>query len=297
MTFGRRDILRIGGLGVALAFGGCVYNGPFSDAWLSLSIRERFDASAPVAVPLTVEASVQSVDTKVGALRGVEVVALDAGGSVLATHAFDDLTYRDAPESQRTSRETEVGLGSTVTAYRAEWSFEPTLTTDAVPAALTFSATGLSLGRDDTGTGTAASGTPASLVGPAAASRPPPPLRVGVLRRREGSRSAETVGPDAYVGYRLPPPVTALDGEPLVPPEPTPTPTERGGRSETAETGERPTKGLRTAAGTEGETATVRTAAETDEKTEPVRTATGTDPVGDTATRADPDGATETRTE
>ncbi|ELZ23560.1 hypothetical protein C475_14853 [Halosimplex carlsbadense 2-9-1] len=250
MTFRRRDILRIGGFGAVLAIGGCVYNGPFSEARLSLSVREEFGASAPVTVPLTVEASVQSVDTKVASLRGVEVVGLDADGSVLASHALDDLTYRGAPASQRTSRETEVGLGSTVTAYRAEWSFEPTLRTDAVPAALTFSATGLSLGRDDTTTGTVGSETPPSLVAPAAASRPPPPLRVDALRRRGGTPSVRTVGPDAYVGHRLEPRVSALDGAPLVPPKPTATatPTDRRDGSDAVGTEGRPTKGLRTAA-------------------------------------------------
>ncbi|WP_459193786.1 hypothetical protein [Halosimplex sp. J119] len=255
MTFPRRNLLRLGGLGLALGIGGCVYNGPFSSADLSLSIREPFDAAAPVTVPLAVSARVQSVDTKVAALHGVEVVALDEDRSVMASQTLGDLAWRDAPESQRSSEEHEVGFGSTATAYEAEWSPELTLSTSAVPTALTFALTGVSLGRDDTGGGTAGSNTPASLVAPAAASQPPPPLEVRARRlRRDGSLSA-TVGSEAYARREIEPRVRTLDGEPLVP-EPPATDTERRNRTDTNRPGRGATPNRTVSSSTRGRTGT-----------------------------------------
>lgn len=233
MTFTRRDLLRLGGLGVAVGVGGCVYNGPFSYARVDLSVREPFETSAPVAFPVSASVEVQSVETDVAALYGIEVVALDDEETVLASRSLGDLTWRGAPESQRTTEKTEVGFGSTVTSYHAEWEFEPALDVSEVPTVLTVAATGLELGRDDDESDE--SGIAASLVGRAAASRPPAPLDIWSLRLRRLSSLPATVGPDDYVGKTLRPAESDLDGDPLIPPEPTPTPTARAVTTETAE--------------------------------------------------------------
>ncbi|WP_049922723.1 extracellular solute-binding protein [Halopiger djelfimassiliensis] len=193
----RRTLLGVGGAAVATGLAGCIYHGPFKYTRLDVSVRESFESEPPVSVPLTVDVTVQNVDSKDVALRGVELVCYDAAREELASETLGDFDWRETTPEQRERTDHDTGwTQSTVTAYSADWTVDTSLEVDAVPEWLSFRVAEVWFGEDRDPERSA-------IVGTARASQPPPAL-TATIRRFEGTRPPpSTVGPDQYRSERV----------------------------------------------------------------------------------------------
>lgn len=231
----RRDLLRAGGVALAVGLAGCAPTGPRDWAELSATLTGSFDPGPPCEVPVSVDVTVSSVADPETGLAGLELVALDAGRSTLATATLPEVTYGDAAlADRRVIRPTEDG-GETI--YRVTRGFERTLRTDAVPAWLALRVDRVWAGEDGRTPSSAdgGDGQPAALAAGAPGdalplSAPPPPVRATASHYLAGRPPPERVDADHYervVSYYHFGRPEADDAPALVPPpEPTETPTE-----------------------------------------------------------------------
>lgn len=247
MRLSRRSLLGTGAAALAAGGAGCI-GGPGRFTQLSASIREPFQADPPASVPVTVEASVQNVDSEVAALEGVAVTGYDVHRQRQTEAPIGDFTWRDADPEQRQVEERDTGFLTTATVYSADWTVEVELEVETVPQWITFEVAAVRFDDEVVGSG-------AVPVGRARASQPPP-IFTAYVRAYDGDRPAPaTVRPEDYRSLRLTSDrelAGAIDGpDPILPP-PTPSPTaSRNGTTSTNETattnGTATTKGTRTA--------------------------------------------------
>lgn len=212
MTLSRRDLLRVGGVGLCGWLAGCV-GGEQRHASLGVSIRSSFDSNPPVTLPVTVDAYVSHVTRDV-ALRGVELVLCDDDRTPVASRRLGDFSWRKAPPAQQEVDESDSLFESTW--YSATWSLERTVDVDQVPEWITFAVDQVWFGEDDE------DGDP-QIVGEARASQPIPAFEA-TIRRFDGERPP----PPSVTAedYRFET-ITSVDGDhedALLLPDPTPTP-------------------------------------------------------------------------
>lgn len=193
----RRELLAAGGVAAAVGLAGCIYHGPFPGTSLSVSVREPFEPDPPVAVPLRVDVSVQNVNSKDVALRGVELGFYDAERERQAGRRLGDFSWRDADPERREVSEYDGGFFTTIRAYSASWTLEPTLDAPEVPAWITFDVEEVWFGDDD------AAQASVLPVGRARASQPPPELSATINRFELGPPLPPTVDSDGFSDLRL----------------------------------------------------------------------------------------------
>lgn len=187
--------------------------------------RESAAADGAIPVPVAVTLSIRTVDTTRGALRGVEVVALDDERDVLAATPLGDFTYADTDPRERRNSTYDDGIFGSATVYRGERDFELTIETPAVPAWLTFRVDAVRFGDD------VLAQPSEQVVGRAAASPPPPHLDVRALRLAATPPLPETVEPSHYADEHVNVWRGDVDGGPYLPsddrrpPTRSPTPT------------------------------------------------------------------------
>lgn len=233
----RRDLLRAGGVALAVGLAGCAPTGPRDWAELSATLRGPFDPAAPDEVPVAVEATVSSVGSRETGLAGLELVALDADRRVLTIEDLPGVTYRDADlADRRLVRPTDDG-GETI--YRVGATFERTLACETVPAWLALRVERVWAGEDgrrptDDEDESGGAAMPAARSGAGAGavllSAPPPPVRVTASRYRAGRPFPERIEPAHYERvsshYSFGRPEAR--GEPALVPPRTPSPTATG---------------------------------------------------------------------
>lgn len=214
MDLTRRDLVRASGVAVAAGLSGCAIGGsPRPSTSVAVEIRDSFDSTSPVSVPVAVEVTVRDVDDRDGALQGVDLVAVGTDREPMAVTGLGSFTYADAEASQRRTDTVDEGVLDSTTIYEARWSLDLTIDAPTVPAWLTFRIDDMVVDREEPDPGSSG-----MLVGTAAARPPPPHVRLTASRLQIDPPLASTIGAPDYDRHRWSVMADDVPGSVLFPP-------------------------------------------------------------------------------